>query len=343
MVRVLLAPLPGLALLLAGAPAGAQNLASPAPHWGGLMYPETAPTRQLGFQTLLFSEFGQPGDGVYSEAYRESIGLNLFSASSTRNLSRTSLAANSLLLRSTAFVGWSGDEPTRSLQNHFIHRCGGISRIRCPGGQQIPYVPRGRVRRAVEVGYGGELNLQLLSLTRPETGDLRLFKTPLFVGAGVTLSTILSELYTQLGFLRFPLVGFGLHRLEPWFFLYSSGMARAGLAAAGLPIPWLQEGAFQRVAPYHVTVQGSIGVMLLRDYFPVSFEVGITATSGIFVEGGGRPLPEKLIAWRLAVGDLTFETFNDLINQKDKGPTFGVRVFLDATPGGLVNRFLSWL
>jgi hypothetical protein len=320
--------------------AHAQNL-GPGLHWGALAYPEIEPARQFGYQIFLFSEFGQPGDGRYSEAYQSTIGLNLLTVSSTRDLARNVANPNTLLFRSTLVAGASYDPIPRALQNHFIHRCGGLAALRCRNGQ-IPYVPRGQTRTSPEFGYSGELTARVLSLGRSELGEPRLFASRLFISGGFWLSTIDNELYAQLGLYRFPLI---VGRMRDWrscIYFYLSGMARAGAAIGGVPVPW-RGPAFEDVASEYLTSQGSLGVVLFESVFPVGLEVGITGSTGLFVDGTGRGIPEKLISIRLEVGDLVFETFNDLINDKDMGPTFGVRAFYNASPGGRLYRWFSWL
>ena len=54
--------------------------------------------------------------------------------------------------------------------------------------------------------------------------------------------------------------------------------------------------------------------------------------SGLFVDHRGDSLQERFFSIALRYSAVTFETWNDLINQKDYGPTFGARLTLDMLP-----------
>jgi hypothetical protein len=47
------------------------------------------------------------------------------------------------------------------------------------------------------------------------------------------------------------------------------------------------------------------------------------------VDHRGDSLEERFVTAALRISAVTIETWNDLINQKDYGPTFGARVTLD--------------
>lgn len=55
----------------------------------------------------------------------------------------------------------------------------------------------------------------------------------------------------------------------------------------------------------------------------------MTVDSGLFVDYAGKGLEERFVSVALHMPYVTFETWNDLINQKDYGPTFGARFILD--------------
>lgn len=61
----------------------------------------------------------------------------------------------------------------------------------------------------------------------------------------------------------------------------------------------------------------------------MELEVGLTVDSGLFVDHRGDSLEERFVTAALRISAVTIETWNDLINQKDYGPTFGARVTLD--------------
>lgn len=55
----------------------------------------------------------------------------------------------------------------------------------------------------------------------------------------------------------------------------------------------------------------------------------MTFDSGLFVDHRGDSLKERIVSVAMRYSAFTFETWNDLINQKDYGPTFGARLTLD--------------
>jgi len=57
--------------------------------------------------------------------------------------------------------------------------------------------------------------------------------------------------------------------------------------------------------------------------------LAVTFDSGLFVDHRGDSLEERFVSLALRYSAFTFETWNDLINQKDYGPTFGARLTLD--------------
>ncbi|MCK6498061.1 MAG: hypothetical protein L6Q38_01120, partial [Nitrospira sp.] len=65
------------------------------------------------------------------------------------------------------------------------------------------------------------------------------------------------------------------------------------------------------------------------DGTPWEIEVAVTYDSGLFVDHRGDSLEERFVSVALRYSAFTFETWNDLINQKDYGPTFGARLTLD--------------
>ena len=66
-----------------------------------------------------------------------------------------------------------------------------------------------------------------------------------------------------------------------------------------------------------------------KDCTPWEIELAVTVDSGSFVDHRGDALEERFVSLALRYWAFTFETCNDLINQKDYGPTFGARLTLD--------------
>jgi hypothetical protein len=112
---------------------------------------------------------------------------------------------------------------------------------------------------------------------------------------------------------------------------------------------------FSHLASQYLAAQGAIGLHFGRYVFPVSLEFGLTGTTGQFIE---RPrasvdgveveseqsapsLAEQFWLFRVDIGSFSFETFNDQLGGKDKGPSFGARVFYTFTPGRTLDDALA--
>jgi hypothetical protein len=104
-----------------------------------------------------------------------------------------------------------------------------------------------------------------------------------------------------------------------------SAMGRYGRPFAG--------AAFHEVAPQNYLAQGSISFGNYRpaqaDATPWEIELAFTVDSGLFVDHRGDALEERFVSLALRYSALTLETWNDLINQKDYGPSFGARATFD--------------
>jgi hypothetical protein len=321
----------GGAVLLLAREASAQAVVAPSSHWGALMYPELAPATHVGVNFVAFTQFGKDVAGVHDpyNFQTQSVGFNLLSLSNTRGLFRDKAYWSNLLYRSTLVLGYSDDEPTEWFQNEVIHGPRGLAKI-----------PREGVRTAFEGGYSGELNYQLLSLESRRDG-VRYIPAPLFVGGGFAVGTVQQEAFAQLGIREFELLPilreWGLHR---YAFLTFSAMARTGTAYGG--------PTFRHVASYYLLAQGSLALHLAQFSFPWVIELGMTGSSGVFLSKEksteAEPIPPSLIEqfWclRVQIGDFTFETFNDQLGHKDKGPTYGVRIFYNLNPYSWIGRWL---
>ena len=60
-----------------------------------------------------------------------------------------------------------------------------------------------------------------------------------------------------------------------------------------------------------------------------AIEIAATIDSGLFVDTKKASLEERFVSVAVRYAAATFETWNDLINQKDYGPTFGARLTFD--------------
>lgn len=103
-----------------------------------------------------------------------------------------------------------------------------------------------------------------------------------------------------------------------------SGMVRAGRIATG--------AAFRDLANHSFSAQGSIsyGWYDEHTFQPwMEVEVGATIDSGVFNGKQGDSLEERFWTVAVRVHPFTFETWNDQLNSKDFGPTYGAKIMMD--------------
>lgn len=151
-------------------------------------------------------------------------------------------------------------------------------------------------------------------------------------GGGGQSGSLYHELFGRAGFRRWS----PLKALEHWkgtrqgFWagvfrpLRLSGMVRAARIATG--------AAFHDLANSVYTAQGSIsyGWYDERTFRPwLEVEFGATIDSGIFNGEKGDSLEERFWTAAIRVHPFTFETWNDQLNSKDFGPTYGARLMMD--------------
>lgn len=348
----------------------AQSNVAPSSHWGASMLPVLEPRKTLGFELLGFTELGKdmkedgtPVGREECEALRrgvrdfpcgtpdpynqqgETIGFNLLTLSITHPLARYSLAGSNLLYTHTGTFGVLNDGLTEWYQNEIIHGAAGLQEIRREARACTPGWDR---LSCYVVGYAGQLNYQFYSIDRKDS-RLLFRQSPLFVGTGFQLSTIENELYVQAGLHRFDLTTYASPSLGRVVYLTLSGTVRAGTLFPSV--------TFSHLASQYLAAQGAIGVHFGRYVFPVSLEFGLTGTTGQFIE---RPrssvdgveveseqsapsLAEQFWLFRVDIGSFSFETFNDQLGGKDKGPSFGARVFYTFTPGRTLDDALAKL
>ncbi|GJL68775.1 MAG: hypothetical protein NPIRA06_14100 [Nitrospirales bacterium] len=288
-------------------PARAESSA-PGIHWGALSFPDQEPVFATGFSIFRFTEFN--GEGERFNGIRETIGLDLITTSWTRHLS-DSLEGWSTNL--TFGIGPTRNQPSEFLQNDFIHD-------RLYG---IPQVPVGKKRKSTDFTISG-------SITR--WGELPGQRRVLFLGGGGQTGSLYHELFARGGFRRWSPVNTieylnGTH--DSWVTnlfrpLRFSGMVRAGRIFTG--------AAFHDLANYSFAAQGSLsyGWYDEKTFRPLlEVEIGATIDSGMFKGDRGDSLEERF--WTVAVRahPFTFETWNDQLNSKDFGPTYGAKVMMD--------------
>ena len=341
-----------LALLALPSSARAEPNATPAAHWGASMYPAAQPGMVFGFEWLAFTEFGKdicppeatdctPGQPVHRgqtglrDRYNfqdETVGLNLFTMTYTASLARHHLNGSNLTYAFTLLAGLQSDRLTEFYQNDIIHASSGLVNI-----------PRGKVAcsegdfeliKCVPVGIGAALNYRVLSLDQGSDGETAFRESPLFIGAGGMLSSVELDAYAQFGVRRFGLLP---HEwaLTNYLDVALSSVLRGGILK-GMAV-------FPDIASKYVAIDGSVALSILQYEFPVLIEFGIVSSTGHFIVAPRAPhdqsapapeaLAETFYRLRVELGTFTFETFNDSIGGKDKGPSYGVRLLWNLLPG----------
>ena len=264
-------------------------------HWGALVFPDHERTVALGFTTDRFTEFD--GTGNRYNDIRQTSGFNFWSLSWTERLEHFK-GWNANL---TVGAGPTGDRFSRYLQNDVVHKFRGLTPV-----------PVGATRDAIDFMTSGTLT----RWTGLLGGD-----DVFFYGVGGAAGSLYYEPYVQMGFRRLSLLEF-----VP---VVSNYIRFSALARAGRPF---SGAAFQQIANHSYLGQVSVGIGNYRRKdcdIPVELEVGLTVDSGLFVDHRGGSLEERFVTAALRVSAVSFETWNDLINQKDYGPSFGARVTVD--------------
>lgn len=264
-------------------------------HWGALAFPDHDRTLALGFTTDRFTEFD--GAGKRYNDMRQTDGFNFWSLSWTERLERFKGWNTNL----TVGAGPTGDRFSRYLQNDVVHKLRG----------QTP-VPVGATRDATDFMASGTLT---------KWTGLGGSDDVFFYGIGGAAGSLYYEPYAQMGFRRLSLLEFVPVVSD---YVRFSALGRYGRPFSG--------AAFHEVANYSYLGQASVGIGNYQRKncdIPLELEVGLTVDSGLFVDHRGNSLEERFVTVALHISAVTIETWNDLINQKDYGPTFGARMTLD--------------
>ena len=288
-LALLLLALPGWA-----SPAWAEATAQ-SMHWGALAFPDHDRTLTLGFSNDSFTEFN--GSGQRYNDIRQTDSFNFGSLSWTEHLEHFK-GWNANL---TVGAGPTQDKIRRVIQSDFSHKLTGQTKV-----------PVGATRDAIDFMTSGTLTKWTGLLGSDDV---------FFYGVGGAAGSLYYEPYAQIGLRR-------LSVLEPgsWIsdYVRFSALARYGRPFSG--------AAFHQVANHSYLGQVSVGIGNYRRKdcdVPWEIEIGLTADSGLFVGHRGNSINERFVTVALRYSAVTVETWNDAINQKDYGPTFGIRMTLD--------------
>ncbi len=282
---------------------------SPAPsvHWGALAYPDQERLLAVGLTLNRFTEFD--GAGQRYNDVQETAGFNFATLSWTDRWAKFPGWSTNL----TVGAGPTQDGLTRFLQNDVVHKFRGLTPV-----------PVGTKRDGTDFMFSGSLTRWASLFGKQEEG---------FAGVGVALGSLYHEPYANLGLRRLSLADVA----ERWWgaapdglqtfsrYVRFSAMGRYGQLFGG--------SAYPVVAPrsYLAQVSASLGNYRPGQALPASWEIEVafTVDSGLFVDQRGDSIEERFLSAAIRYGAATFETWNDLINQKDYGPTFGVRLTFD--------------
>lgn len=308
-IRLLLS-LIGLTFFLA--PTAYAELPAPSDHWGAISYPSPTRTLTAGLIVNRFTEFD--GSGRRFNDIQETSGFNFATVSWTARPTR---------IRSWNFTGWTtnltiGAGPTRDglsrfLQNDVVHDFRGLTRVKV-----------GNTRDQTDFMITGSVTKWVSLFGEREEG---------FVGVAMATGSLYHEPFIRGGFRELSLADVS----QSWFggapemvkgfsnFFRFSFMARYGRLFTG--------SAYSALAPHSILGQVSLSFADYRhqDCCPPRWglELGATIDSGIFVDQKGDAVEERFITFKIKMPYVTLENWNDLINQKDFGPTFGLQAMFD--------------
>lgn len=280
---------------------------APSVHWGALAYPDQERSLAAGLTLNRFTEFD--GAGQRYNDIRETAGFNFATLSWTERWAQYPDWSTNL----TVGAGPTQDGLTRFLQNDVVHKFRGLTPV-----------PVGAKRDGTDFMISGSVTRWTSVFGRRQDG---------FAGIGVASGSLYHEPYAHLGVRRVSLADVaefwggtapvGLHSFSRY--VRFSAMGRYGQLFGG--------SAYPVVAPrsYLAQVSAGLGNYQSGKAVPASWEIEVafTVDSGLFVDLRGDAIEERFVSLALRYGAATFETWNDLINQKDYGPTFGARLTFD--------------
>lgn len=284
------------------APVAAQTLIAPSFHFGAWALPEIETKAEIGFHLDRFTEFGKgtvPGDQleVPYNGIDSTIGLNSLAAGIVGRFRKWP----STVYRLTAQLGFGHNQPTEFLQNEVIHH---VLKLR-----DVPDTLG--LRTQWDAGISLDINRWVRSPIK---------SSPLFVGAGISVSTVVNDAFFQAGFR-----GFGFT---------PSLLVRFGGTLGGDAFP------STHVARWYRAIQTVFPLPADRIFgWLPRVEIGLTETSGLFVAEGGTHITESFCSLLLTWRAVTVETWNDLCFGGDQGPTFGLRVYFRSR----AFRILDWI
>ncbi len=288
---------------------------APSVHWGAIGYPDQERTLLAGVTLSRFTEFNR--ERKRFSAVEESAGFNFATMTWTERMERFPGWSTNL----TVGAGPTYPEPTRSLQNDFVHHL-----------LSTGTVPVGRRREAPDFMINGSLSRWMKAFGNREVG---------FLSIGFASGSLYHEAFGRIGVRRVslaevlePAIGASPAWQEFSRYVRFSGMGQYGRLFGGAAYG-------DSVLPeQYVLGQVSVSLASYGDGTAVpDWELEFVATidSGLFATSAGRSIERRFgsIALRFPYGVL--ETWNDLLGGTDSGPTYGVQVMLD------MDKIYGWL
>ncbi len=284
-------------------PAAAQTIVSPSPFFGALMFPDREPVNRLGLNFDRFTEFSKKRD-ANGEFIREPY----------NGIDRT-IGFNLVTATTTRRLAGSRHWRYRViLQAGYFHN------------QPTSYLQNDLMHSMLDLdatpvgetyeGFNAGAALDFTHWGRFLNGFS-------FYGFGVGGGTI-----AQQGFVHAGIRGFK-PLLISW--VQFSAMIRAGVVRPG-------EVFGDNFSDYYVNGQAALRLF--------GAELGYTWARGPFGKAGTlEPIDERFVTLRIQFGRgvYTFEVWNDLINEKDQGPTGGGRVYINADQIGWARKLVRVL
>jgi hypothetical protein len=280
---------------------------SPAPgvHWGAISYPDQGRMLETGLTLNRFTEFNSSRSRYNS--IHETSGFNFGTISWTEHLKQYPGWSANL----TVGAGPTRDDPTNALQNRWVHRWLGFD-----------HVPVGSVREATDFMIDGSLTRWFNPFGADRTG---------FIGGGASVGSLYQEIFARAGLRRLSIASLvGVSEQEAG--VIPAILRSVRVSAMGRYSRLGTSAAYRELAPQSYLGQISISVGdYSRNPFRPSWELefAYTIDSGLFVSPSRNSIEEHFGSVALRIGFVAFESWNDTINGRDFGPTYGGRFMID--------------
>ncbi|MEZ5965715.1 MAG: hypothetical protein R3F56_17910 [Planctomycetota bacterium] len=304
----------------------------PNPHWGAAAFPRDREEVRLSLSFNRFTELD--GEGRRFNDIEQSAGFDMLSVAYNRELLDTSGARWTLTF--DAGAGVSNDQPTEFLQNDYIHRFRHLDRVPTDGVRRGPEFLAGLA--ATRWFGAGEARDEPMVDDR----DLRFSG---LLGAGLATSTLYHEMFAHVGGSMY----------SPRYHVRAEVVDRMCLCTGGDAYPDVapftnltQVSLYYVPRSYFMGPSGSLGevfdeALRWRNLWPWNWpkaihdlggrpEIGVHVTydTGLFLNERGQEIDTWFISLSMEwPTGLRLETWNDMANGTDFGPTYGMMISFD--------------